>query len=628
MHPLYAPALALALAAVPQAPSQAPAPPAPSARAPVPAADPPLPAGYWPAARVDELLAKTETLRLAPDLSRLTPAEQGALRDLLEVGRILQRLYEDSRHPQALAAQDRLQKLDARLGSPPRTQRLLQLYRLFQGPIATTLDNSREPFLPVAPQTPARNVYPADATREELDAFLAEHPERSSELMHERTVVRRATAANVARDQATLQRHPALALLHPQLPPRLKALAANPDARAFYAVPYPVAYADAMVRAYGLLVHAADTVQPSDSEFAGYLRNRARDLLSNDYESGDAAWVTGRFKRLNAQLGAYETYDDALYGVKTFHGVSLLLTDEEATTNLRRALGGLQAVEDALPYPAHKRVREDIPVGVYEVIADFGQARGTNTATNLPNEPLYSRRYGRTILLRENIMKNPRLFAQEQRVWRTAVAEAHGNDLTPEGPFQRTLWHEVGHYLGAERDAQGRTLDEGLQDDADALEEMKSDLVSLFALLRMGPPPPKGAPPREGGLDPATLRSVQASGILRTLQNNRPRKDQPYGQMQLVQFNWFRERGLIEVEPRTQRLVLHYERYPEAVQSLLKEVLALQLGGDKEAAARFFERWTQWTPEVHEPLAARIREAQGARYTLVRYGALGEQDEE
>ena len=31
-----------------------------------------------------------------------------------------------------------------------------------------------------------------------------------------------------------------------------------------------------------------------DAEFAGYLRNRARDLLSNDYESGDAAWVTGR----------------------------------------------------------------------------------------------------------------------------------------------------------------------------------------------------------------------------------------------------------------------------------------------------------------------------------------------
>ena len=81
-------------------------------------------------------------------------------------------------------------------------------------------------------------------------------------------------------------------------------------------------------------------------------------------------------------------------------------------------------------------------------------------------------------------------------------------------------------------------------------------------------------------------------------------------------------------DAKTQRLTLRYARYADAVQSLLKEVLALQVAGDKAAAARFFERWTQWTPELHDVLAARIREAQGARFVLVRYGALGEQAEE
>ena len=33
------------------------------------------------------------------------------------------------------------------------------------------------------------------------------------------------------------------------------------------------------------------------------------------------------------------------------------------------------------------------------MIADFGQARGGNTATILPNESYLARRYGRTILL-------------------------------------------------------------------------------------------------------------------------------------------------------------------------------------------------------------------------------------
>ncbi|MFP2926657.1 NUDIX hydrolase [Pyxidicoccus sp. 3LG] len=581
------------------------------AAAPTPA----LPRGYWPEEKVAEILAKTEEIRLAPDLSRLSPDEQAAVKDLLEAGQVLQELYEASRHHQALASHTKLQALDKQLGSPKRTQDLLTLYRLYQGPIASTLTNAREAFLPVDPQVPARNVYPPNATRAEVDAFLAANPSARDAVLHELTVVRRASSANLRQDLKVLQAHPVLDTLHPGLKEQLQARLKQPDAKVLYAVPYAVAYGPELVKVFGLLMRAADRLEPSDSELARYLRNRARDFLSNDYESGDASWVTGRFRRLNVQIGAYETYDDALYGVKAFHSVSVLLLNEPATQTLRQRLGGLQAVEDALPYTAKKRVREDIPVGVYEVVADFGQARGTNTASILPNDPLYSRRYGRTILLRENIMKNPELFASDERVWRTATADAHAKDLTSEGNFQRTLWHEVGHYLGPDRDAKGRTLDVALEDYADAMEEMKADLVSLSALHSFH---------KSGSLDAATLRAVQASGIRRTLQNVRPREDQPYQRMQLVQFNWFLEHGLIKADPQTARLSIHYDKYVDTVTSLLKEVLALQHTGDKAATAKFFERWSAWTPELHDKLAARIREAQGARFRVVRYGALGE----
>ena len=65
--------------------------------------------------------------------------------------------------------------------------------------------------------------------------------------------------------------------------------------------------------------------------------------------------------------------------------------EDAVRAELREAIAGLQEIENALPYEAHKRIREDIPVGVYEVIADFGQARGTNTATILPNDALFAR---------------------------------------------------------------------------------------------------------------------------------------------------------------------------------------------------------------------------------------------
>jgi len=252
-------------------------------------------------------------------------------------------------------------------------------------------------------------------------------------------------------------------------------------------VPYAVACADQLMRVYGLLHQSADDLQKD--EFARYLRNRARDLLSNDYESGDASWVTGHFKNLNAQIGAYETYDDELYGVKTFFAFSLLLTRQQETAALRQAMKGLQALEDSLPYDHHKEVREDIPVGVYDVVADFGQARGGNTATILPNESYLARRYGRTILLRANIMREPNIFASTSRSFAAAVGEEQARGLTNEGNFYRTLWHEVGHYLGVDRTKNGRDLDEALQDDANTLEEMKADLVSLFvaeALRKQG----------------------------------------------------------------------------------------------------------------------------------------------
>ena len=56
--------------------------------------------------------------------------------------------------------------------------------------------------------------------------------------------------------------------------------------------------------------------------------------------------------------------------------------------------------------------------------------------------------------------------------------------------------------------------------------------------------------------------------------------------MQLVQFNWFLDKGLLTADPKTARLTVHYDRYPEAVTSLLTEVLKLQHEGDKTATAR------------------------------------------
>ncbi len=573
--------------------------------APAPMEDSPQ-VSAWSPAQTAEILEKTQTIRLAPNLAGLSEGERVAAGKLLEVGAIFQRIYEESRHHQALPAKAALDRLDSGEAGDLR-----KLYRLFQGPIATTLDNRRVAFLSVDPVTPGKNVYPRAVTREELDAYLAANPDQRDAILDLRAVVRRTDAQSLARDLATLDRHPALDTLHPGLKAELRALAASPAMGGFYVVPYSVAWSDELVRVHGLLNDAADAVEGDDWEFARYLRNRSRDLLSDDYESGDASWITGNFRNLNAQIGSYEVYDDELFGVKSFFSLSLLVRDRAASEELSKAIRGLQDFENSLPYEQQKRVREDIPVGVYEVIADFGQARGANTATILPNENYLARRYGRIILLRGNIMKHPQLFMNTNRAWQAAVAGPHANDLASEGNFYRTLWHEIGHYLGVDTDRGGRDLETTLQENSSAIEEMKADLVSLFVAKELH---------ERGYYDQERLRAVYASGIRRTLQIVQPRREQPYQTMQLMQFNYFLENGLLEFDGNN-ALIIHYDRYHEVVSALLRDVLAVQYNGDKQASDRFIERYTGWS-ERHARLAENIRAQSRYRYTLVEYDAI------
>jgi len=124
-------------------------------------------------------------------------------------------------------------------------------------------------------------------------------------------------------------------------------------------------------------------------------------------------------------------------------------TRQQETTALRRAMKGLQALEDSLPYDHHKRIREDIPVGVYDVIADFGQARGGQYRNDSAKRKLSRAPLCRTILCARTSCANRNIFEGTSRAFAAAVGEDQAKELTSDGNFYRTLWHEVGHYLAS-----------------------------------------------------------------------------------------------------------------------------------------------------------------------------------
>src|SRR6266545_408421 len=75
--------------------------------------------GYWPLEKSQPIIDKTQTIRLAPDLSQLSAGERDAVAKLLEVAKIFQSIYENQRHRQALSSYRDLAQLARRSGTSP-----------------------------------------------------------------------------------------------------------------------------------------------------------------------------------------------------------------------------------------------------------------------------------------------------------------------------------------------------------------------------------------------------------------------------------------------------------------------------------------------------------------------------
>ena len=194
--------------------------------------------------------------------------------------------------------------------------------------------------------------------------------------------------------------------------------------------------------------------------------------------------------------------------------------------------GGDRRAREVARQPAADRGRPSLRAAASACARRFRSASTTSSPTSARRAArtppptcrtirCFSRRYGRIILMRENIMKNPDLFANAA----AALERRHGarlarGGLAGEGGFQRTLWHEIGHYLGPERDARRARPRSGAPGWADAVEEMKSDLVSLFAMQRLADAEARDArAPRRGARQrhpPRPQRQPAARAISRT----------------------------------------------------------------------------------------------------------------
>ena len=508
-----------------------------------------------PAAGYAALVTRYGTVKMPFDASGLTPKEQQLLAKLAEATRLLDELYWEQSDPQGLELYRSLAS-----GTAPEDQQLRRLLRYNGG--RYDLIREHEPIAGAPPHHPGANLYPADLTRAEFDAYVAKHPEQKVALYDPFTVVRRQGDGLVA-------------------------------------IPYHVAYAKWLAPIVQSLRDAA--ALSDDAAFAKYLRLRADALLTDDYFKSDLAWLDLVKPRIDVIFAPYETYLDGFLGVKTSYGAAVLVRNEAESARLEAFQKYVPDVQNALPLAAADRPSKKglaTPMEVMETPLRGGDLRHgyQAVADNLPNDARVHEQKGTKKIFFRNFMA-----ARTQQVvlpiaQRLLRADQVRN-ATADGYLTFVMMHEVSHGNGpafARTPAGRRDIREAIGPRFSALEESKASVVSLFAVKWLAD---------HGHFPAAQLDDVYGSRIADILRTVRFGIAEAHGQGDIMQFNYYLEHGAIGYDAATRRYGIDFARLPAVNADLAKELLEQEASGDRARTEAWFAKYGSMSAELKQALA-------------------------
>jgi len=498
---------------------------------------------------LSERLAKWRRVRMPFESKGLTARDVKLVNKLVDASVYLEQIYWRQNDPDALGLYQALQ------GSSNPKDEMLRKYIWINGSRYDLLEENK-PFVGTTPMYPGRGYYPHGLTREQIEDFVKQHPDKKDEIYSSTTVIR------WHNDQLV-------------------------------GLPYHIAYRSFLEPAATALREAADL--SSDPEFAKFLRMRADALLTDDYFQSDLAWLDLKKPKFDVIFAPYETYDDGLLGVKASYGAAVLIRNDEESKKLELFEKYVPDIQDALPLAPEDRPSKhglETPMEVVDAPYRAGDLRHgyQAVADNLPNDPKVHEQKGSKKIFFKNFMDarvNYVIVPLAQYVMRPEQAAK----VTGEGYLLGTIMHEMAHGLGPAfaRTANGKvSIREAIGPAYNGLEEAKADVVGMFGLKWMVD---HGAIPKE------KLEEFYASyvgGMFRTVRFG---TGEAHGQAEMMEFNYLSERGALKREP-TGKYVIDYAAMPDAIADLAKELLDIEAKGDRARAESWFKKYDVMPEEL------------------------------
>jgi hypothetical protein len=358
-------------------------------------------------------------------------------------------------------------------------------------------------------------------------------------------------------------------------------------------LPYHIAYRSFLEPAAKALQEAAKLSE--DPAFANYLRLRADALLTDDYFQSDLAWLDLKNPKFDLIFAPYETYSDALLGVKSTYGAAVLIRNEIESHKLEMFQEYVPQIQDALPLaPADRPSKKGLETPMEVMDVPFRSADLTHgyqsVADNLPNDPRVHEQKGSKKLFFKNFM-DARVNYVIIPVARQMLRPDQSAKVTGDGYMLGTIMHEICHGLGPAfaRTAAGKvSIRQSIGPIYSGLEEAKADVTGMFGLKWLVD---HGVLPKE------KLEEFYASyvgGIFRTVRFG---VAEAHGQAEMMEFNYLSSRGAIRRES-SWRYTIDYDKMPDAMADLAKELLEIEATGDRQRAENWFQKYGSMPSEL------------------------------
>ena len=491
---------------------------------------------------LDQRLARFRRVEMPFHSTGLTAREQKLVAKLVDASRYLEEIFWRQIDPDGLTLYQSLAE-----SKYPKDEGLRRY--IWINASRFDLIHNNTPFVGTEPMPPTRGFYPQGLTREQLEQYVRDHPEKRAELYSTTTIVRW-------------------------------------HGEQLEAVPYHVAYRSFLEPAAQDLREAA--ILSDDPAFANFLRLRADALLTDDYYQSDLAWLDLKDPKFDVIFAPYETYDDTLMGLKASYGAAVLIRNGEESQKLAVFQKYVADIQDALPLAAEDRPSKhglQTPMEVMDAPYRAGDLRHgyQAVADNLPNDPRVHELKGSKKIFFKNFMDarvNYVILPLAKFMMRPEqTAKASG-----EGYMLGTIMHEMAHGLGPAfaRTSSGKVnIREAIGPIYSGLEEAKADVVGMFGLKWLMD---RGALPKDKADE---YYASYVAGIFRTVRFGIA---EAHGEAEMMEFNYLCERGAIRREP-SGRYAIDYAVMPTALNDLAKELLEIEATGDRQRAENWFKKY-------------------------------------